>query len=233
MNNANIIMHNGWRVDFSWTIDLYKGTYLRSVRNLVELLLTSPLRPRITFVSSVSSVQEWTAVFPDRPVAEAPLESYEVASPFGYGLSKHVAERVLARASEVSGTPVTILPVGQVAGPTDPNNGGGIWSTDEWIPSVAAISKTLRLIPADIPPIDWLPVDLAARAIIELALIGSNVDSVSENQSPLRVFNVVNPTLSDWSLFARALQSRLDRNLGEGEICCRLLPLTEWVDALR
>ncbi|ROW14767.1 hypothetical protein VPNG_03833 [Cytospora leucostoma] len=230
LNNANLIIHNAWRVDFSWTLESYKETYLHSIRELIELSSISPLRPRIAFVSSVSSVQEWAGVFPDRPVSEAPLESWEVASPLGYGQSKHVAERVLAKASEISGTPITILRVGQVAGPTDPDNGGGVWSTDEWIPSLAAISKTLRLIPSDIPPIDWTPVDLTSRAIVELALVGGGVDASDADQHPLKIFNVVNPILTEWSVFAEALQKRLEK--GEGEKSCRQLSLREWVDAL-
>lgn len=231
LNNVNVIIHNAWRVDFGWTLASYKDVYLHSVRELVALSALSPLRPRIAFVSSVSSVQEWAAVFPDRPVAEAPLDSYKVASPLGYGQSKHISERLLAEASTRCGTPVSILRVGQVAGPTDPSAGGGRWSMDEWIPSLAAISRALRLVPKDIPPIDWVPVDLAARAIVELALVGDGVDTACESShQPLRVFNIVNPNLSPWSIFADALQKRLTEP-GDAD-CCRQTSLTEWVDAL-
>lgn len=230
LKGVNVIIHNAWRVDFSWTLESYRDTYLRSVRELVDISSLSPLRPRIVFVSSVSSVQEWAAVFPDRPVAEVPLESYKIASPLGYGQSKHVAERTLTRASKVSGTPATILRVGQVAGPTHPSSGGGKWSTDEWIPSLVTISKTIRLIPADIPPIDWVPVDLAGRVIVELAL-GAHADS-GHDQVPLRVFNVVNPNLSKWSMFAEVLQRRLSTGESGAEGRCRQTSLTEWVETL-
>ncbi|KAK7744112.1 putative NRPS-like protein biosynthetic cluster [Cytospora paraplurivora] len=228
LSNVNVIIHNAWHVDFSWTLDSYKETYLHSVRELVNISSLSPLRPRIAFVSSVASVQNWAAVFPDQPVDEAPLESYEISSPLGYGQSKHIAERVLARASDVSGTPVTILRLGQIAGPTDPDNGGGTWATDEWVPSLAALSKTLRLIPSDLPPIDWVPLDLASRAIVELALVGGDMDEMSDDQRLLRVFNVVNPNLTEWSVFVAALQRRLDK--GEGRY--QQLSFAEWVDAL-
>lgn len=230
IDDVNIIIHNAWRVDFAWTLDSYLETYLRSIRELIYLSSLSALKPRIAFMSSISSTQQWASVFPDSPVAEAPLESYEVASPLGYGQSKHVAERILSKASCMVGTPVTILRVGQVAGTTDPSNGDVKWSTDEWIPSLAAISKVLQLVPNDIPPIDWVPVDVAGRAIVELALLRSDADSASDDQ--LRVFNIVNPNLSDWSVFARALQRRLNVSSGESGSCCRQRPFTEWVDAL-
>ncbi|KAI8950476.1 hypothetical protein F4801DRAFT_548745 [Xylaria longipes] len=231
LSRANVIIHNAWRVDFSWSLDLYMEHYLQSVRELIDLSSLSPLRPRIAFVSSVSSVQEWAAVFPDSPVDEAPLESYDVSSPLGYGQSKHVAERTLAMANMVSGTPVTILRLGQVAGPTDPSRLGSKWSTDEWIPSLAAISKVLQLIPNDIPPIDWVPVDLASRALVELALLGCDVESVSNERPPLKVFNVVNPKLSQWSAFAGAMQRRLTAS-GAKTGRCLQVPLAEWVDVL-
>ncbi|KUI71888.1 Oxygen-dependent choline dehydrogenase [Cytospora mali] len=225
LNRTNLIIHNAWHVDFNWTLDSYKETYLRSVRELVNLSSMSPLRPRIVFLSSVSSVQQWAAVFP-HPVAEAPLETYEVTSPLGYGQSKHVAERILARASNVCGTPVTIIRLGQIAGPTDLGNGGEGWSMDEWIPSLAAISKTLRMIPVDLPPIDWVPMDMASRAIVELAV------AEGEDKLPLKVFNVVNPHSSTWSIFAETLQERLDESKGHGQGCCQQVTLAEWVSAI-
>ncbi|KAI0186726.1 male sterility protein-domain-containing protein [Astrocystis sublimbata] len=212
LNDTSVIIHNAWRVDFSWELDTYRETYLRSIREVIELSSLGRLRPRVAFVSSVSSVQEWAAVFPDSRVEEALPKSYQVASPLGYGRSKHVAERMLAKASSVLGIPITILRLGQVAGPTDTSSGGSKWSTDEWIPSLAAISKILRMIPADLPPIDWVPVDLASRALVELALLRDEAGGAAESRAPLRVFNLVNPNLSQWSTFA--------------------VPLSTWVDAL-
>lgn len=232
LNGAHILIHNAWRVDFSWTLDFYKTTYLRSIREIVDMSYNSLWGLRVVFVSSVSSVQEWASIFPTR-VTEATLDSYDVASPLGYGQSKHVAERILARASAASNIPVTILRLGQVAGPTNTGQGGGKWSTDEWIPSLATISKEIRMVPDDIPPIDWVPVDLAARAVVELATVGccdAEVRQADDDQvlhKPL-VFNVVNPTLSEWSTFAKTLQNRLNT----GGPLCRQVYLAERVDTL-
>lgn len=220
LHNAHIVIHNAWKVDFSWTLDSYKVEHLRSIRALVDFSAQSLLRPRIVFISSISSVQEWASVYPQR-VTELPFEgarSFHVASPLGYGQSKHVSERILARANAISGIPVTILRVGQVAGPTRTFTFGAPWSKDEWIPSLAAISKTLQQVPTDIPDIDWVPVDLMARAICELAI-------PQTPERPLMVFNVVNPHLSEWATFVNVLRARL----GEG---AKLVTLAEWVDRL-
>ncbi|KAI2629000.1 hypothetical protein GGS21DRAFT_526933 [Xylaria nigripes] len=231
LSRVNVIIHNAWRVDFGWSLDSYEEHYLGSVRELINLSSLSPLRPRVGFVSSVSSVQEWAAVFPNEPVDEAPLQSYDVSSPLGYGQSKHVAERILAMASAVSDIPVTILRLGQVAGPADPSTIGHEWSTNEWIPSLAAISKVLHLVPDDIPPIDWVPVDLAGRAIVELSLTGFDKEDVYYKQPPLKVFNVVNPKLSQWSAFINAMHRRL--SVDGAEISnFRQVPLSEWLEVL-
>lgn len=199
LGSANVIIHNAWKVDFDWTIDQYRPEYLPSVRELIDFSSLSPLRPRIVFVSS-TSVQEWNSVLPP-PVTEKPVDFYEVASPLGYGHSKHVSERVLTEASAVSGTPVTILRVGQVAGSR--TSSGGKWSAEEWIPSLAAICRGLGLVPDDLPPIDWVPLDLAAKVICELALpragqggVYGQVGDETATKEHLKVFNVVNPSLT-------------------------------------
>ncbi|PHH68649.1 hypothetical protein CDD82_374 [Ophiocordyceps australis] len=214
LESANLVIHNAWKVDFNWTIEQYQADYLPSVRHLVDFSAQSPRSPRIVFISSISSVQEWAAVFPT-PVTEEPLESFQVASPLGYGQSKHVSERILAAASAVSGTPVTILRVGQIAGST--TGSGGAWTSDEWVPSLAAISRSLNKVPVDIPSIDWVPANLAAQAISELSL---------DDSTPLlRVYNIVNPKLSPWMTFVKALQSRLGDSV-------QTLTLAEWTVAL-
>ncbi|PHH64774.1 hypothetical protein CDD81_4036 [Ophiocordyceps australis] len=214
LRSANLVIHNAWKIDFNWTIEQYQADYLPSVRHLVDFSAESPLSPRIVFISSISSVQEWAAVFPT-PVTEEPLESFQVASPLGYGQSKHVSERILTAASAISGTPVTILRVGQIAGST--TGSGGAWTPDEWVPSLASISRSLNKVPVDIPPIDWVPANLAAQAIAELAL--------NDSCPPLRVFNIVNPKLSPWFTFVKALQSRLGDSV-------QAVTLAEWVSAL-
>jgi hypothetical protein len=116
-------------------------------------------------------------------------------------------------------------------------------ATDEWIPSLAAISKTLQQIPIDIPPIDWLPVDITGQAICELALQAHkdkeiynptqkpsrNLLDEQENgdaqSPPLKVFNVVNPHLTDWSVFVDVLRARIGATV-------QLVTLEEWVHTL-
>lgn len=225
---AHIIIHNAWKVDFSWTLDSYKAEHLQSIRELVDFSAFSLLKPRIVLVSSISSVEEWPSIY-STPVNEKALESFDVSSTLGYGQSKHVAERILQTASAVSGIPITILRLGQIAGPTTVT--GGKWSMDEWVPSLATISKALKMIPTDLPPIDWMPVDVMARVICELALpqgedkTSGSLEEVAESIGSLRVFNVVNPHLAEWATFVGALHRRVGKT-------AQLVTMREWVDYL-
>ncbi|KAI9794886.1 MAG: putative NRPS-like protein biosynthetic cluster [Peltula sp. TS41687] len=220
LGNAHVLIHNAWKVDFSLSLDSYKVELVKSVRTVLDdFSAKSPLRPRIVFVSSVSSVQDWASVC-STPVTEEPLDSYDVVSPLGYGQSKHVSERILTLASERSNLPVTILRVGQVAGPTSLS--GGKWSQDQWIPSLAMISKALNLIPIDLPHIDWVPEDIMGRIICDVSLRPQAADTGSPS---LQNFNLVNPHLTPWTTFAAVLE----RKLGPS---ARKVSLIDWVDTL-
>lgn len=52
----------------------------------------------------------------------------------GYGESKYVAEQLLEKAGKISGVSAAICRIGQLAGPVVK---GGIWNTQEWLPSVS------------------------------------------------------------------------------------------------
>ncbi|KAH8672606.1 hypothetical protein BGZ60DRAFT_526912 [Tricladium varicosporioides] len=108
LQSARIVIHNAWKVDFSWTLDSYKVEHLRSIRAL--------------FRNGLSLLHKATEL----PFEGA--ESYNVASSLVYGQSKHVPGWILSQASAISGIPVTILHVGQVAGPTTAC--GTPWSED-------------------------------------------------------------------------------------------------------
>ena len=225
--SVHLVIHNSWKVDFSLPLEHYKG-FLQSVRCLVDFCADSSIRPRLLFCSSISSVQDWANVYPGSKVPDAPpsseIGSYDVCSPLGYGQSKHVAERILAKASEECGVPVTILRIGQVAGPTP--GSGGMWSSTEWIPSLVRISKSLNMVPVDLPQIDWIPADAVSAIIREVSLFA--FDGTSEPgayREILEAVNIVNPHMSPPTLLSDVLQERVGNDL-------RTTTLRDWVSAL-
>ena len=95
-------------------------------------------------------------------------KDWELPQAIGYAQSKAISEAVLEEASRVAGVPSAVCRVGQIAGPTSSD---GIWSKQEWLPTLIASSKYLKQIPSSLGPmntIDWIPVDLLGQIVVEL-----------------------------------------------------------------
>ncbi|KAF4544629.1 L-aminoadipate-semialdehyde dehydrogenase protein [Lasiodiplodia theobromae] len=95
-----------------------------------------------------------------------------VAEGMGYGQSKWVAERMCAAAaaSASAGVDARVLRVGQLCGDT----AHGVWNTAEAIPTTVRAALTVGALPVvenedGDEELAWLPVDVAARAVVELA----------------------------------------------------------------
>ena len=209
--SVDIIIHNAWRVDFNLSVQSFANPYLQSVRATIDLSAESKKNARIFFVSSVSSMMA-----PGSAVTESVPEGFSSPIALGYAESKCVAEKILAAATSTSGTPVTILRVGQVAGSTDPK--APAWPMQEWLYPVLKVSRALGVVPATLAPINWVPIDLAASTIAEL------ISSPAKNN--LEVYNIVNPQEVSWDLLVQELQTRYGHGL-------KAVSLEEWVQEVR
>ena len=215
-SKVDIILHNAWKVDFNQTLESF-DTHIRGVRNFVDFSTKSRRQPHIFFVSSITSVERWNNLN-QGPVPETPLDDCNLASEMGYGESKHVAEQILAAACLQSSVPVTILRVGQLAGPVAA--GSGAWPRDEWVPSLLLTSKALGMIPDYVPPVNWIPIDMAANIILEI------LHSPAPNTpSQAHVYNLVNPQLTPWSSLLPAIKDQLGAQV-------RVVPSVEWVNTI-
>ena len=213
--DVDIIVHNAWKVDFNQTLASFKN-HIRGTRSIIDWSMRSPKRPRVVFVSSISSVRNWSRLQGQEPVPNAPISDYRVASNMGYGESKLVAETILARGNERAGVPVSILRVGQIAGSTVASDAA--WPAQEWFPSLVKTSKTLGMIPQDLPRIDWIPIDRLAASVKEII----DVDSGTEG---LAVYNLVNPKTTPWSSLSKMVRA----SCGEDS---KVVPLASWLDEL-
>lgn len=92
-------------------------------------------RVSLFFTSSVGVAYNWkvSASIPEQEILDLS------AARTGYGESKLVAERVLLEAAKRSDIDVTILRVGQIAGPVKNNAAKGLWNRREWLPSVSQV----------------------------------------------------------------------------------------------
>ena len=212
VQSTDVIIHAAWTVDFNLALESF-ADHLHGIRHLVELSNTSTRKPRLMFLSSLSSIGNWPCN-EKGAVPEDIINDSNAPLPMGYAESKYVAEQILATAAHKAGVPVSILRVGQIAGSTTPD--GGIWPTQEWVPSLVKTSKAIGLVPNDLPPVDWIPIDLLARIIQELAFADTG-------NSNFQVYNLVNPHLAPWS----SLVNSLYKYCG-----AKAIPLAEWLQVL-
>ncbi|KAI1621302.1 hypothetical protein EDD37DRAFT_581368, partial [Exophiala viscosa] len=212
---VDVIVHNAWRVDFNQALQSFEPQ-IRGVRHLIDWAANSGRRPRLSFVSSISSVAQWSDSYPNKqeiPESSLTEVDYNVALPMGYGESKHVAERLLAIAADVARITVDVLRLGQVAGPISPN--AGSWNRSEWFPALIETSKSTNRIPDRLPEVNWVPVDVLAGIIVDL---------LHHEHGGCKTFNLLNPHTRPWE----ELTSTIQRNIGGN-----VVPFKAWIQDLQ
>ncbi|KAI1652961.1 NAD(P)-binding protein [Daldinia decipiens] len=217
LNEVTIVIHNAWQVNFNLSIDSFVGQ-IRGVQQIIEFSAFSRFGARLFFISSISAVTGRPGVVP-----EYVYKDWQTAGTTGYGESKLVAERMLSTAAEEAEIPVVICRIGQVAGPTTKS---GVWPRQEWLPSLIASSKYMGKLPMSLnrmEVIDWIPVDLLGKSIVELAVHPANPQS-----NGAVVYHTVNPQQTTWEALLPTVTRCLD-STGKMEV----VPLDAWVRALR
>ncbi|KAL2043853.1 hypothetical protein N7G274_003373 [Stereocaulon virgatum] len=217
--SVDIIIHNAWKVDFNAPLEAFEDVHIRGTRNIIDWSASSEKQPRIIFISSISSASNWAEVHGEaKQVPEGPLGDYQVASSIGYGESKNVAETLLHAASQQSHVPVSILRLGQVAGSTQSEDPS--WPEQEWFPSLIKTSKSLGLLPANIPPLDWIPVNRMADIILELAF------SDRKSGDNEKIYNLVNPRPTSWASVLNTVRVHLGPQT-------EIVPFSIWLTTLK
>lgn len=223
------IIHNAWPVDFNRAFASFEPQ-IRGVKQFVDFATRCTYDVTLFFVSSISVVARWGAMPGSRErVPEKVIEDWRVAS-MGYGQSKLVSERLLAEASRTTGVKTAICRVGQVGGPVLRGKMGQ-WNKQEWLPSLIASSKYLRVLPRTLGPldnIDWVPVDILAKIVVDL-LTGQTENSqrkTKSRNSTNAVYHIVNPNISSWYSLLPAVVKHLGGDL-------RVVEFREWVEMLQ
>ena len=217
-DTVDFIIHASYPVNFNYPLSSFDKT-LETVVRLANWALTCRKGPRIIFISSISSVMNYTHL-PTRKSSTIPeqlVDEYGAAAFMGYSESKLIAENILAQASTQHRARVSILRVGQIAGSSQEEPGS--WPEREWFPALVKTSQSMHRVPGDLPNVDWIPSDLAADIVVELA----KTDSTSEED--LRVYNIINPHWVQWSEIVQILLSLCGPD-------ARVVTLQEWVDGL-
>ncbi|KAI0813826.1 hypothetical protein GGR55DRAFT_702803 [Xylaria sp. FL0064] len=209
--DVDVIIFNAWQSNFALPLRAFHPL-LSATREIITLAASSRRNMRILFVSTLGAVGNMAqeTVVPESLV-EAPLAALNQ----GYAESKLVAERVLAMACKQAAIQLSIARVGQIGGPAAPD--AGSWADQAWISSIVRTSKTIRCLPSQVAPIDWIPVDTLAQMLHSFA--------VSPEPRSLQFYNICHPQPQSWDTFSHVLQKKL----GTQDV----VQLQDWVKLLK
>jgi len=158
------LIHCAWSVNFNLSLESFEQDCVAGTKRLIDLCLRAkkPQPASFAFCSSVSAV----AATPGTITPEALPESLSYAQGMGYAQSKLVTEHIAMAAAQQTGIATQILRTGQIIGDTK----HGIWNATEAIPMIFQTAKTTGALPKLDERPSWLPVDVVASAINEIAL---------------------------------------------------------------
>jgi thioester reductase-like protein len=191
------VIHSAWAVNFNMTVRSFEAQHIRGVRNLLDLCLSVPF-PQPAKFAFISSVSAAAGIPPPVCVPEDYVSDPHHAQAMGYARSKWVAEHLVRRCREQTGLGGRVLRTGQIVG----DSVRGHWNATEAIPLQIRSAVTLGALPRLEETPAWLPVDVCAEAVVQLA--GDDVP-VSEAAAAdgggggIGVYHVENPRKFSWN----------------------------------
>ncbi|KAK3316404.1 hypothetical protein B0H66DRAFT_561211 [Apodospora peruviana] len=243
LERVAIVIHNAWQVDFNLSIESF-ARHVAAVRRFVDFSAGARLGPSVFFLSSVSAVANYPRIITrrvssgkkpeeEKGVPEETFDDWRVPHDTGYGQSKLVAESLLDAVASLAGIQAAVCRIGQVAGPSS-FSAKGEWPRSEWLPSLIASSKYLGKLPDSLGRmqiVDWVPVDVVAKCVVELALVHRADSTTPDEVDGASVYHIVNPQRTTWDRLAPTVARCLAQGGGARNI--ETVPLEAWVDALR
>ncbi|TGO49101.1 hypothetical protein BCON_0221g00130 [Botryotinia convoluta] len=201
---ATRIIHNAWPVSFNLSLSSFlpsiEGPSIEGLINLITLAVSSA-GGRLFFISSISSVMGYKTssdATPENIIQPSTDPSESIVGPNGYAESKYISELLISYASDKfssCGYEFSLARVGQIAGPVKAK---GMWNKTERFTSLILSSIHVGCIPSSLGSslgrIDWVPVDLLADIIADLAL----ANNVQNEGRPVKVFHPLSPNPKTW-----------------------------------
>ncbi|KAH0610095.1 uncharacterized protein H6S33_012641 [Morchella sextelata] len=179
------VIHAAWAVNFVASLESFEKDHIAGAHNLINLALESTNCAKFYFCSSTAAVLG-DFKHPET-IQEAFTNDPHTAAPLGYSRSKWVTEKICQKLSFRA----AVLRIGQLCGDTV----HGVWNETEAWPLMFASANIVGCLPELQEKLSWLPVDQAARIVLDIAL-SDHLDEVSGDP----VFNVVNTdTSTSWS----------------------------------
>ncbi|KAG6818492.1 hypothetical protein H0H93_004583 [Arthromyces matolae] len=146
------------------------------------------------------------------PYPEEVVNDPSIAAGSGYGASKYIAERIIAK----SGLNGTTFRIGQICGAAPQ----GAWDTTELIPILIKTSIALRSYPDVKGIVSWIPMNAVAAAIVEAA---------SSNEVLPPAVNLVNPQRTTCENINANFIGAVKDVLG---VHLDLVPMRQWISVI-
>jgi thioester reductase-like protein len=227
--SATLIIHNAWTVNFNLSLPSFRPN-LDGVVNLINFCAESPNAPHLFFISSISSTMGHRTTSGLTP--EAVIRT-TVPAPNGYADSKYLAERLLDPATrQGSLVHASFARVGQVAGAL---RSPGLWNKAEWFPSLVISSLHVGALPDTLglalDHVDWMPIDLLAEVLVDLAVRERRAVSDSElDSASVNVYHPVNLHPLSWADIRSMVADALLKTTGNR---VEIIPFQEWLQRVR
>ncbi|KAF7374105.1 Acetyl-CoA synthetase-like protein [Mycena sanguinolenta] len=198
------ILHNAWPVDFNLALRSFEPNII-GLRKLIDFALGSPYiePPKLVYSSSIGVFQHFTR---ETSLAEATIDS-TIAAGTGYTQSKWISEEIIRKAVELTPLKALTVRVGQLCG--GPN---GAWNIQEWLPSLVQSSKVIGCVADDDRDAAWIPVHIAAEAMVDFL-----------EATTAGIVHLINPQPVPWHALAEVVAA---------EFKIPLVPYTEWLNRL-
>lgn len=232
ISHATPVIHNAWSVNFNLPLSSFRPQ-LDGLVNLLAFVRATEKSARLFYMSSISSMMAYRSETGKTP--EKPVTADSAPASNGYAESKYIAEQIIEYTAQKlsSSGALAFARVGQLAGAV---NHPGIWSKDEWFPSMIISSVHLGVLPDSLGPVfdevDWVPIDLAAGILVNLALNRHQSQAMSPNLHVHHadVYHPLNPHTTSWT----ALQAVVLEELSSiTKTRVKVIPLRMWIAKVR
>ncbi|OQO09905.1 hypothetical protein B0A48_04259 [Cryoendolithus antarcticus] len=213
------IIHSAWAVNFNLPVRSFETQHIAGTHHLISLALSSAL-PKPAAFFFCSSISSASGTPKPASISELPAPELRHAQATGYGRSKLVTERITHAAATATGMESRVLRIGQLSGDTQ----AAIWNETEAVALMIRSAVSTGCLPMLDEKVSWLPVDVCAEAVVEIALR----DGLEQQAKDDLVYHLVNPKTFHWTRDLLPALRKCEAELGKFEV----VGTSEWLDRL-